>query len=365
MMKQKILCITNSFPIHPRLKKIASLFEEYSDLYFFSWDRENSFQSLECKEENVFVYSSHNGYGTAFKMLLGVPKFIHAVRKELKNVNPDILIIRHWSTCFVLLPLIPKKYKVIYDVSDMPDSENKNMVKVYKLLERYVLKHSDVVILSSSYYLPFYENRHKSIYVLENKVDTNLMVRNKKDYKHERLTISFIGMIRYYETLINLIEASKELPIDIHLYGKGIDSKIISHYCLTEKINNVFIHGAYDYKDIERLYRSSDLIYTAYPSMNENVQYSIPNKLYEALLFERPLIASVNTALGNIVEKENLGFVVDSSSVESINSVLKQVLNNPLLIENARHSMASYKKNNDVYWNSYKENAKKIIDKLI
>lgn len=365
MMKKKILCITNSFPIHPRLKKIASLFEEYSDLYFFSWDRDKSFQSLKHKEENVFVYSSDNGYGTALKMLLGVPKFICAIRQHLKNVNPDILIIRHWSTCFVLLPLIPKKYKVIYDVSDMPDSENKNMIKVYKFLERYVLKHSDVVILSSSYYLPFYENRHKSIYVLENKVDMNLMVRDEKDYKHERLTISFIGMIRYYETLINLIEASKELPIDIHLYGKGIDSEVISHYCLTKEITNVFIHGAYDYKDIEQLYRASDLIYTAYPSINENVQYSIPNKLYESLLFERPLIASVNTALGNIVEKENLGFVVDSSSVESINSVLKQVLNNPSLIDDAKQSMLSYKKNNDVYWDSYKENAKKIIDKLI
>lgn len=363
-MGKKILCVTNSFPIHPRLKKIGSLFNDYAELNYFAWDRDMSYIQGNDIEENVFVCSSNNGYGTALKMLLGVPKFIYRFCSCLKKLNPDILIIRHWSTCFVLLLFLPRKCKVIYDVNDMPDSENERIIRVYKLFERFVIKRVDVVILSSKYYIPFYENKHPNIYVLENKVDTNLIAKKEYSCKNDCLTISFIGMVRYHEILINLIQASKGLPIKINIYGKGIDSDIVRSYCVSNNVSNVFVHGSYQYETIETLYNSSDLIYTAYPSQNENVRYSIPNKLYESLLFNKPLIASCNTALGEIVENEKIGFVVDSASVESIREMLKKILSNTALIEESRQSIILYKKSHDVYWDSYKFKAEEIINKL-
>lgn len=356
---KKILCITNSYPIHPRLRKIGSLFKEY-DVHYFTWNRDN--RENTNVESNVTVYCSRNGYGTALKMVLGVPGFIKAVRQCLKKESVEIIIIRHWSTCFVLLPFISRKYRVIYDVSDMPDSENERMIWIYKVMERYVLNKSKAIILSSSYYIPFYRKYKQKIFVLENKVDKVINRNIKEVTNREQISIAFIGMIRYYDSLINLVKAVKGLPLNLHFYGKGIDNERLIDYCQKNNCANVHIHGAYDYKDIPHLYKSADLIYSAYPAENENVRYSIPNKLYESLAFNKPLIASKSTALGDLIELNNIGFTVDNASVESIRQVLERILQDSCLILDKEKGIEEFKKENDIYWNSYLPLAEKILN---
>lgn len=361
MNRKNILCITNSYPVHPRLRKIASLFKEHN-IQFFAWNRDD--RNLDLTDSRVHVYSSNNGYGTAFKMVIGVPGFIQEVLKYLKNNDIDIIIIRHWSTCFILMPFLLKKYKIIYDVSDMPDSENSKMVLIYKLLEKYVIKKSDIIILSSNYYMKFYEKYRSKTYILENKVDPQICETLIIPIRDKKLTIAFIGMIRYYDMLINLVKSSKNLPVEIHFYGKGIDSDRLIDYCKENNYKNVYIHGAYDYKEIPNLYCSADLIYTVYPAENENVQYSIPNKFYESLAFEKPLIASKSTALGELVEKNNLGFTVDGHSVEDLKNIFTYVMENPSVIQSLKKQMQLYKKNNDIYWNGYEVLAQQILADL-
>lgn len=349
---KKILCITNSYPVHPRLQKIGSLFAD-SQVYYFAWNRDN--RTTYQNQNHVHVYSSKNGYGTAIKMLIGVPGFVNSLLRYLKNNSIDIIVIRHWSTCFILLPFLKKKYYIIYDMNDMPDSLNERMIPLYRYLEKFVLKRADTVILSSSFYIKFYQEYTQKIVILENKVDKSLLGKavSMGGRQSEKLNIVFVGMIRYINILVNLIEATNNLEVNIHFYGQGIDSETLRSICKEYANTNIYVHGMYKYNQISNIYNEADLVFSAYPDKNENVKYSIPNKFFECLHFEKPLIVSKNTALGELVESNNLGFTVDPYSPSSIKQTIESVIHNSNILNKKVESIKKYKISNDVYWDSY------------
>ena len=77
-------------------------------------------------------------------------------------------------------------------------------------------------------------------------------------------------------------------------------------------------------EDLPAIYSQLDLVLSTYDTDSDNVRYAEPNKLYEAIYFETPIVVSSNTFLSKKVKELGVGFELDVNreNVESFISSL-------------------------------------------
>ena len=84
----------------------------------------------------------------------------------------------------------------------------------------------------------------------------------------------------------------------------------------------------YDYeKEIALLYGKVDCVYSVYDADNPNVKIALPNKLYESIICELPIIVAKDTYLSELVQKWNVGVSVSHTDTIELIEVLKKYKN--------------------------------------
>lgn len=338
-----MLLVDISYPIPNRLNKIGEFFEDEYQIIKVLWDREgisNDYKS----DERVLV--SDFGYGEVKSLFFHLFDFYRFLHKQIQLEDPDLVICRYWIPSLLCL-LRKSRYKLIYDVNDIPYG-SKAIVKISKLVEKYVLKHVNWIFLSSRFQMKLYKKYVQKITLLENRVSNKLKRIEPVGSEQYPQNISFIGQIRYKEILIKLIDEVSS-SYEINLYGKGSDSEFIESYLKNGNYPHVHSFGSYSYKEIAAIYQNSGFVWAVYPSDDENVQIAISNKFFECIFFERIILVNEKTELGNLVKEWNIGITVDLSHFDRLiedlcHCDLAEKLNN----------IREYKQKNQLYWEDYK-----------
>ncbi|MEH7475761.1 glycosyltransferase, partial [Priestia megaterium] len=141
--------------------------------------------------------------------------------------------------------------------------------------------------------------------------------------------------------LIDSVRKYKD-TFEIYIAGEGPDAKEIRQY-ITDTNSEDFITmtGPYNYnEDILNIYSKLDIVYSVYDTSFENVKLALPNKLYEAIVCELPMIVAKNTQLEKFVLDYKIGYSVDDQEVEDLENLLKSIRENPMgLEENSQISL--------------------------
>ena len=74
-----------------------------------------------------------------------------------------------------------------------------------------------------------------------------------------------------------------------------------------------------------------------------NVRVALPNKLYEAVYCEMPLIVAKNTYLAQVVEEWGVGVTVDHKSVDELVKALNELKQNQALREQIAENCRKHK----------------------
>ena len=67
------------------------------------------------------------------------------------------------------------------------------------------------------------------------------------------------------------------------------------------------------------------MIYSVYDADMTNVRVALPNKLYEAIYCERPIIVAKGTYLAELVERWGVGVAVDHREPKELTAVLQRM----------------------------------------
>lgn len=94
-------------------------------------------------------------------------------------------------------------------------------------------------------------------------------------------------------------------------------------YCKRNNIKNVVFKGEFKNEDKPEIYRKIDFINAIYGNKSLEVTTALPNRLYDGILFKKPIIASKGTYLGEVVDKYKLGIVVNVNDMEEL--VMNQI----------------------------------------
>lgn len=329
----KILMLCDHYPLSPRVLKMReSLARLYpnSIIIIYAWNRSN----LKVREEYVASYNQEIGYGKKIGKIINLLKFSRAVKRYIKKFQPthihsidlEMLIVAATSS---------KKNKLIYEVYDIKFIKNKILNFLKEKIEMRLIKGRKAKIIFAS---PFFKNYYSEFYseyteeITINNKPSNLVINSKKinymeKFKAEyegKLVIGFIGTIRHKKILINLINASKKMDnVLILLAGTGPSLEEVETYVNKNSLKSkVIFTGRYNSDNLSEIYEVCDFIWAAYPNNNLNVKYAVSNKFFESIVFNKKIIVSNLTILGNQVSKMNNGYVVDPYNVNEIENLL-------------------------------------------
>lgn len=323
---------------NPRMRKRINVALELSDkVSLIQWDK---LQDKMENYENPAVNIHRIPIKSAESPIKRIPQYFDFSKQALKALafnKPDIIHLQGLDMLKIAVDY-KKKYDsnvaIVYEVADVHrylTTKSKNIIKqgiksTLIHLEKSCAQYVDKLIITSPkyyemYFYKFYTKEQTLIF--ENYPDLSVFKGfPTRDYYEKPFNVSYIGGIRYKEQINLLLEAAQELAITVELAGYEDGEPTMEN--LAKSMPNAKWHGKYDYKtEINDLYRSADIIFSVYDADLYNVRIALPNKYYEAIYCQKPIIVAKNTYLEERVLNLGVGVSVDCHSKTELKDAIK------------------------------------------
>ena len=259
--------------------------------------------------------------GISFRERL--PIIIRGISNVVKqNKRTDVLYyIFGLDVASVFRFKYPSK-KYIYEEGDLVHTYSSSRIfrNMMEIIDKAVIRHSEYTVFTSEGFIDYHFNV-KSIpngIVLPNKLSEkvkDLPMPDNRRININNLQIGFVGAPRFNAIIAFLKIACVNFPNhDFHVFGGPIPEV----FDQLRNYSNMHFHGVFKTPDdMPIIYSQLDLVLSTYDTDSDNVRYAEPNKLYEAIYFETPIIVSSNTFLCKKVRELGVGFEleVNESSV--------------------------------------------------
>lgn len=363
------MILTNGFDPDPRVYKEAkSLVKMGHKVEILCWDRESKYKDRACETIDGISIRRFFGdakYGTGYKQGFKFLKFKQDVLEYMKHHYFDAIHCHDFDGLFIGYSINKKlKLKLVYDEHDLfymyfadrAGALNKIIYNFIISWEKMMLKKVDSHIVVTPEMVKLYKDISKEIFVVNNAPSIDIFTNIEK-YPSEKIRIGYIGSVRYLEELKILADVSQKFKDDIEVIisGRGIALDELMEYC--SKYSNIKITGAFSFSELEELYRNIDITYAFYPGRISSI--SMPNKFYESIITETPIIANEVMEFGKEVKKNNIGFSLSENELsEGLERVLKNIVEKKDTLNNMIINMRNIK--SKYLWEANEENLKEI-----
>ena len=274
----------------------------------FLWDRDNNKPLEQIENKYIFHHKCVFGGGKLQK-IYPMYQYQKHLRNIIKKNKYTHLVIINTLASVMISDLLLNSYKNKY-IMDIRDYTYEKLI-IYKMLVDRLIDYSFFSTISSKGFYRFI-NKNNKIMVNHN-ISNVLNVENlvALDSKKNNI-IGFVGSIRYKKENIALINSLKDSShYKLKYVGPFVSDCNLKDFCLANNIKNVDFMGSFNNDDKPKIYKDIDIINSIYGQGSLEVTTAIPNRYYDALIYKKPIIASKGTYLGELVENNNLGIVVD------------------------------------------------------
>ena len=351
----KTIAILIGFLPNPRIYKRIDLEKQIGDVHLICWDRGNSMLQAPVDDG----YKSHvmqvKAGGNPLKRLLPYQKFSKRANALLDQIQPDLIHVQGLDMLKIACAYKKRSTKpvhIIYEVADLHrllvDHQTSLIAKLaqkyLRFTDRKLEKQYDLLVLTSMKYYDVYFNnfvpKNKVLY-MPNVPDLSAFSSYQKKTGGE-FTVGYLGAVRYKQQMMNLIEAAERTGDHVLIAGYEDQPNIIEPMCQGKP--SIEWVGRFDFnKQAATLYGKCDVMYSVYDADMHNVRVALPNKLYEAVYCEMPLIVAKNTYLAQVVEEWGVGVAVDHKSVDELADALKELRENAALREQIAENCRKHK----------------------
>lgn len=325
---QTLLIIAQSLEQPRVVKRIIEKSKEYDHIEVFGFKREihevNNFGILEGYENvklNIVGTMANYKYmkrlANYFKLLWSIYSKYGLRLKHLYVFGLDTRMI----ATFIM------NSKIDYEISDILWLYKPPFQKsILRSIDTHLAKWSNsVVFTSKGFYDSHYTKYVKpaNAIVKENKFKTYGKVSPIQNIKKDAIRIAYIGAFRYSSIIENLLKVVRENKnLILNFYGDGFKSIVDEMKKNASEHENIFFNGAFkNPDDLENIYAENNLNFVVYKNTLENEKVAMPNKFYESGFFNVPIVAAVNTHVGQRVVKQHMGWAIDID-YESISGFL-------------------------------------------
>jgi len=280
-------------------------------------------------------------------------KYISQAVKVVKNSN--ILHCHDLNTmpiAFIVKKLYNKSIKIVYDAHEYETEMNhlsKRSRKLMYFFEKRLIKLADKVITVSDSiadeYVKLYPFIEKPSLVLNCPP-----YRKSTDKKHnifrERFKIQDSAIIFLYQGSLSkgrglelILEAFQTIPnkrYTLVIMGYGELEEYTNN--IANQNTNIFFHEAVSPSVLLNYTSSADIGLSIIQNTCLSYYYCLPNKMFEYIMAEIPLMVSNLPEMSKVVSQHGIGLILDADSTEGIHQAIEKtsVLNFDQLSKNLR-----------------------------
>lgn len=323
------------------IRRIEDFINRGYEVEVYGFDRDGDNRKLpDFQYEILGKVSAKSSYK---QRMLDMKKAIsNVINRQNDNNIVYFLFNLDVAIAYILAGGWSKRY--IYEVSDLMELgvENKFISRVLILVNKMLVKKSLETIMTSEGFLRFLfgSNKLQNVTIIPNKLNRrclDLPFPQTKDVDINHLTIGFTGAIRGKSIYDFLHVIGEKYPhINMQLHGTFVDDKVYGAKIksLVEKFTNINYYGVFkNPDDFPNIYSNIDMTLCLYGNTGNNKVLE-PNKLYEAIFYEKPLIVSEGSFVGDKVKELGVGFILKDSNEDTIcnfiNNLSLDVYNNVL-----------------------------------
>ncbi|MCK5342347.1 MAG: glycosyltransferase family 4 protein, partial [Candidatus Heimdallarchaeota archaeon] len=198
----------------------------------------------------------------------------------------------------------------------------KSIADGYLKKEKKIIKHVDEIITVNDPLKKYFQKMTKKPVTIvmncKHLIETYYEPTNNKQF-----TVIYIGSLGNSRFLMELVEVMKELK-NVHCIiggvGKSSFVEIIKAEC--SKIKNIDFIGRVPFNDVIPMTKKADVVICMFEPNNRNNKVGLPNKIFEAMVCGRPVIATKDIYSGSFVEKNKCGIASVYSKKSLKNSIL-------------------------------------------
>lgn len=308
---------------------------------------------------------------------------------QARKIHPNVL------SCHDLIALyigwistwfISKKNRpcLVYDSHEFTIYDGKRSKfeeKLVTVLERFLIKKCSFVIEVNDLIADEVQQIHK----LEQRpiVIRNIPEKWTVDYKEcadvrKKLTDTFNSeedcfIIMYHgivvpdrgiEVLLQVLKINSMLRLFILGDGDLEYVNRLKNYCVKEKIDNrVIFHESVPQSELWKYVGAVDVGMIMIQATSKNHYYMLPNKFFECVQSETPVICSSFPALKPLVEKYGIGLTCNSGNIKEINSCIEKLRLDKEFLSELHENTKTAK--NELCWEKEKEVLKKAYRRLL
>jgi glycosyltransferase involved in cell wall biosynthesis len=319
------------------IKRIVAMHEAGFNVIVYGFDRGLSKpNAIPSNIETHNLGNIINSHAYMSRPLLIILSLLKILKKETSK--DALLYVAGLDNMFFASIFLRNRY--IYEICDLRYINGKlaRFQGLLRIIDRWLIKKSFLTVLTSdgfNKYL-FGSNVLDNIIIQPNKLNKYFHSVLRPHYSMQdiySLKFGFVGTFRYFN-IINFAEVvGKYYPKHhFNFYGNGQDVYQAKVKVLSKKYNNVTYFGAFkNPDDLMEIYQNIDILVCCYETTAHDARYLEPNKLYEALYFQKPIIVSTGTFLAEQVKKYGCGYVIDVSTEENIVAFIDSLNANELL----------------------------------
>ena len=320
---------------HPnqRMNKRIRLLMKQNDVSVIYWqkNRDKGAYGTDIATDKCSCIDIHFNERSLNERFLAFRKFKRVVKEKLDKLQPDCIYVQNLDLFLFAEQYKRKKknsIKLVYEVSDINDiliqpqrSIVKKTIQFYlRRKEKRACKNLDLFCYTSP---AFCSERYGELISEERR----MYLPNIPDLSYfdsyqpqdvNEFTVGYVGTIRYEEKIRVMLEAAKIAGVKALVAG-GVASGgsrglrvdvdgLKKDYPETEFI------GAFDYtRDIAGIYSKINVSFAVYNADLKNVRIALPNKLYEAIKCEIPIIVAPDTYLAETVVSLGVGGALETT----------------------------------------------------
>ena len=328
-MKTKIVFVVSSVNDSHYKNRILEFINRGYDVEVYGYERPNKKgQSNYPYPVNVLGVVRDKGYKERIGQYI---KDFKVIKRQYKTTN--VFFYLCGLDMAIGFTLFSRGVKYIYEECDLVHTYTK-LKKILEVWDKHIIKNSMLTITTSEGFVKYHWGSRcpSNVCLVENKLNPELL--NFKKYSTcevdlNNLSIGFVGAPRFMSVYNFIRIFCENFPqYTFHIFGGPVSAQFETLKCH----KNCIFHGFFkNPDDLSEIYSQIDLVLSTYDVKYENVRYAEPNKLYESIYFETPIIVSSGTYLAEKVDRLGVGFAIDAMSEEEVITFIRNLAKDKIL----------------------------------
>ena len=370
-----LMVLSKHFITDPRVQKEAeTLSENGHEISVIVWDRKGKIESHE-KINDVNVYRIRNSLLMKIlpnNILRNPIWWRKAYKKGIelheKDFDFDAVHCHDLDTLQVGAWLKQKiGCKLIYDAHEIfgymieGRAPKYAVKKAFSMENKLTKKYIDQMITVSKPFKEYYSKIiNKPITVVMNCKE--LKYKNYEPKRNKIFTLLYIGSmskLRLFPEIIDIVGNTPNVKFKIAGLQGWLYDEVKER---SKKYKNIEFLGTIPTEDILKLTREADAVYLMVDPSSKQMQLTLFNKQFEAMVCGTPIITTKGIHAGDVTEKLKCGLTVDYN-VNSIKKAIIELRDDPKLREQLGKN--AFKAAKEKYnWKKEKEKLLKIYEEL-